>query len=63
MAGPRGYQTKRSQTERQISYKISYTCNLKNDVNELIYKMKIDSQTQKIKLPKGRMVGGAGRIN
>ena len=32
-----------SQTERQISYTISYMWNLKYDTNELIYKT--DSQT------------------
>ena len=46
MDGPRGYHTKwsKSDTKRQISY-ITYICNLKNDTNELIYKMEIDSQT------------------
>ena len=34
-----------SQTERQISYDISYVWNLKYDTNELIYETKIDSQT------------------
>ena len=33
-----------SQTERQISYDISYVWNLKYDTNELIYETKIDSQ-------------------
>ena len=37
-----------SQTERQISYTISYMWNLKYDTNELIYKT--DSQTQKTNL-------------
>ena len=33
--------------ERQIPYDITYTWNIfKNDTNELIYKAKIDSQTQ-----------------
>ena len=34
-----------SQTERQISSHITYTWNLKNDTNELIYKTETDSQT------------------
>ena len=35
-----------SQTrERQISYAITYMCNLKYVTNELIYKTEIDSQT------------------
>ena len=34
-----------SQTERQISSDITYTWNLKNDTNELIYKTETDSQT------------------
>ena len=34
-----------SQTERQISYDIPYTWNLKYDTNELIYKTETDSQT------------------
>ena len=44
-----------SDRERQIT--ITYTWNLRNDTNELIYKTKTDSQTQKINLwlPKGKM--------
>ena len=35
-----------SNTEREISYNITYMWNLKkNDTNELIYKIEIDSQT------------------
>ena len=35
-----------SDTEREISYNITYMWNLKkNDTNELIYKIEIDSQT------------------
>ena len=35
-----------SDTEREISYNITYMWNLKkNDTNELIYKTEIDSQT------------------
>ena len=40
-----------SDTEREISYNITYMWNLKkNDTNELIYKIEIDSQTQKTNL-------------
>ena len=35
----------KSERERQISYDITYMWNLKNDVNELIYKTETDSQT------------------
>ena len=48
MDGPRDYQTKKSKSdkERQISYDIAYTQDLKkNETNELIYKTEIDSQT------------------
>ena len=47
MDGPRDYHTKwsKSYRERQISYDIVCTWNLKNDTNELIYKTDIDSQT------------------
>ena len=53
-----------SQTERQISYDIIYTWNLKYDPNELIYKIEIDLQTEKINfwLPKGKVEVGKGRI-
>ena len=49
-----------NQTERQMSYDITYMWNLKNDTNELIYKTEIDSQTLKthLWLPKGK---GGGR--
>ena len=57
MNGPRDYQTKRSKSdrERQISY-IAYMWNLKNDINEVIYKAERDSQTCKTNLwlPKGK---------
>ena len=33
------------QTEKQISYDVTYTWNLKYDTNELIYKTETDSQT------------------
>ena len=53
MDGPRDYHTKWSQ--RQI-YDITYMWNLKNDINELIYKTETDSQTLKtnLGLPKGK---------
>ena len=46
MDGPRGYHAKwsKSDTERQMSYDISDTWNLKNGTNELIYKTEIESQ-------------------
>ena len=53
MDGPRDDHTKwsHSDRERQISYVITYTWNLKkNDTNELIYKTDIDSQIQKTNL-------------
>ena len=34
-----------NQTEIQISYDIAYVWSLKYDINELIYKTEIDSQT------------------
>ena len=47
MDGPRDYHTKwsKSDREREISYDITYMCNLKYDTNELIYKTETDSQT------------------
>ena len=42
--------------ERQISYYISYTQNLKNnDMNEHIHKTETDSQRMNLGLPWGRM--------
>ena len=35
----------KSDRERQMSYDITYMWTLKNDINELIYKTEIDSQT------------------
>ena len=35
----------KSDRERQMSYDITFMCNLKNDTNELIYKTEIDSRT------------------
>ena len=37
--------SKVSQTERQMSYDITHMWNLKNNMNELIYKTETDSQT------------------
>ena len=34
-----------NQTQRQISYDITYMWNLKNNTNESMYKTEIDSQT------------------
>ena len=49
MDGPRDYLdylSKVSQTEKdKIPYDITYMWNLKYDINELIYKTEIDSQT------------------
>ena len=44
-----------SQTEKDKYHDITYLWNLKNDTNELIYNMEIDSQTQttNLRLPKG----------
>ena len=39
-----------SQTERQISYDITYMFDLKYDINKLIYETETDSQTSKINL-------------
>ena len=46
MDAPRDYHTKWSKpdTERHISNDFTYMWNLKNDTNELIYKIEIDSQ-------------------
>ena len=46
--------------ERQISYDITYKWNLKNDINEPIYKTETDSQMERtnLRLPKGK--GGRG---
>ena len=52
MDGPRDYHTKQSKSdrERQTLYDTIYMCNLKNDTNELIDNIEIDSQTQKTNL-------------
>ena len=40
MDGPRDYHTKcsKSDREKQVSYDITYMCDVLNDTNELIYK-------------------------
>ena len=45
MDGPRDYHTKRSKSDREISYDITYMWNQKNYTNEFIYKTETDSQT------------------
>ena len=50
MDGPKTIITVKSERERQIAYDIIYTCNLKRGTNELIYKIEIESQMQKIHL-------------
>ena len=44
--GPRDYHTKGSKLAKN-HMAITYMQNLKNDINELIYKTDIDSQTRK----------------
>ena len=56
MDGPRNYHTKYSQSEIQLSYDITYMCNLKYDTNELIYKTETDSQREQT----GGCQGGGG---
>ena len=55
MYGPRDYDTKRSKSEREIRHSITYTWNLKNYTNGLIYKAERHTKTQKTNLwlPKG----------
>ena len=56
--GPRDIKLSKSDRERHISYVITYTWNLKNDTNGLIYKTKIDSQTlKKVTTGEGRGKG------
>ena len=45
MDGPRDYNTKQSKSgrERQISYDITYMCNLKYDINQHISETRADS--------------------
>ena len=47
MDRPRDYHTKWSKPDKeiQILYDITYMCDVKNSINELIYKTVIDSQT------------------
>ena len=42
--------------ERQISYDITYTQNLKKDTNEIVYKTEVNSQTWRVnlRLPMGK---------
>ena len=49
-----------SDSERQISYDITYMWNLIYDTNELIYKTEIDSQTEKTDLWLPKRKGGGG---
>ena len=59
MDGPRDYYTKwnKSEREKQMSYDITYTWNLKYDTNQLIYETETDSQTHStdLWLPRGRV--------
>ena len=60
MNGPRDYHTKwsKSETERWISYDITYMWNLKNNTNELIYKTETDSDMEnKLMVTKQEMRG------
>ena len=59
MNGPRDYHTKWSQTEKDEYHMISLICGIeKNDINELIYKIEIDSDIKQnktnLRLPKGK---------
>ena len=42
--------SEKSERERQIPYDITYMWNLKSDTNELIFKIKTDSQTYRTDL-------------
>ena len=57
----------KSDRERQISYDVTYTQNLKKkkkDINEIVYKTEIDSQKQKTYVTKGDSGAGWGeKIN
>lgn len=46
----------KSERERQISYDVTYMWNLKNDINELIYKTEMVSRIERtdLCLPRGR---------
>ena len=45
MEGPRDYHTKWSKSEKDISYELTYMCNLNYYTSELIYETEEDSQT------------------
>ena len=47
-------------SQRQIPYFIAYVWNIRSDINKLIYKTEVDSQTQKTNLwlPNGKGGGG-----
>ena len=54
----------KSDGKRQLSYEITYICNLKYDINKLICKPKTDSYTEKKKTTHGHYRGkGEGVIN
>ena len=59
--GPRDYHTKRNKSKReiQIPYDITYMWNLKYDINELIHKTEIHSQTYRLVIAKVE-AGGEG---
>ena len=59
MDGPRDYHIKWSQTETD-KYLNTYMWNLKTDVDELIYKTEVDSQTKKRNLSLSKGKGGKG---
>ena len=67
MDSPRDYHMKwsKSDRERQISYDVTYTQNLKKkDIREIVYKTEIDSQKQKTYVTKGDSGAGLGeKIN
>ena len=55
-------QNTKSKRWRQIPYDLTYICNLKNDISELVCKTKTDSQTltTNLWLPKGK--GGRDQL-
>ena len=54
MDGPRDYQIKWSKSDKDKYHMISLICgNLKNDINELIYKTEIDSHRKQTIVTKG----------
>ena len=62
MNGPRDYHTKWSKPDKD-KYHIYhlYAESKKNDTNELIYKIEIDSQTQKTNLRLPKVIGWGGK--